>query len=149
MINQFKDYQTHYESGIVYYSNLLQVQELYQTDREKAGELAISILEMALTGELSSNDPMMSILLKNFEFSAHANQVKYETKIAVSQQKEIEKYQLREIAQMTRAGVVQQVIADTLGISRQAVNNRVRMIHQKYPYLLDAPLVNGINSMEV
>ena len=56
MINQFKDYQTHYESGIVYYSNLLQVQELYQTDREKAGELAITILEMAITGELSSND---------------------------------------------------------------------------------------------
>lgn len=63
-------------------------------------------------------------------------------KLRLVSKKEIEKYQLKEIAQMTRAGVVQQVIADTLGISRQAVNNRVRMIHQKYPYLLDAPLAN-------
>lgn len=50
---------------------------------------------------------------------------------------------------MTHAGVVQQVITDTLGISRQAANNRVRMIHQKYPYLLDEPLINEVKPMEV
>ena len=102
-----------------------------------AGELAISILEMALTGEISSNNKIIRLMLKNFEVSAESNKQKYEARERNTKQAKAEKYKLYEIAEMLNEGKTQAEIADALGISRQTVNRRVNeMIRVNYPELL-------------
>ena len=79
MIEKFKEKEAR-KSALIYFSNFEQVKELYEDDKEMAGELAISIMEMALTGEISSNNKMIRLMLKNFEVSAENNKQKYEAK---------------------------------------------------------------------
>ena len=66
MIEKFKENEAR-KSALIYLSNFEQVKELYEDDKEMAGELAISIMEMALTGEISSNNKIIRLMLKNFE----------------------------------------------------------------------------------
>ena len=66
MIEKFKENEAR-KTALIYFSNFEQVKELYEDDKEMAGELAISIMEMALTGEISSNNKMIRLMLKNFE----------------------------------------------------------------------------------
>ena len=77
MIEKFKQIEAR-KSALIYLSNFEQVKELYEDDKEMAGELAISIIEMALTGEISSNNKIIKLMLKNFEVSAEKNKQKYE-----------------------------------------------------------------------
>lgn len=141
---KFKNTPLTKPTAVIYASNFEQVKELYEVDKEMAGELAISILEVALTGEISSDNSMVHLLLKNFEVSAKINQEKYEKKMQAKRWKEIEEKQLSEIAHMARKGISQQVIADTLGISRQTVNARLHnLIEVKYPELLEEPTLDS------
>ena len=136
MIEKFKENEAR-KSALIYLSNFEQVKELYEDDKEMAGELAISILEMALTGEISSNDKMIRLMLKNFEVSAEKNKQKYEARERNTKQEKAEKYKLYEIAEMLNEGKTQAEIADALGISRQTVNRRLNeMIRVNYPELL-------------
>ena len=136
MISKFKENEAR-KSALIYLSNFEQVKELYEDDKEMAGELAISILEMALTGEISSNNKMIRLMLKNFEVSAESNKQKYEAKERNTKEKKAEKYNLYEIAEMLNEGKTQAEIADALGISRQTVNRRLNeMIRVNYPELL-------------
>ena len=136
MIEKFKENEAR-KSALIYLSNFEQVKELYEDDKEMAGELAISILEMALTGEISSNNKIIKLMLKNFEVSAEKNKQKYEAKERNTKQENAEKYNLYEIAEMLNEGKTQAEIADTLGISRQTVNRRLNeMIRVNYPELL-------------
>ena len=136
MIEKFKENEAR-KSALIYLSNFEQVKELYEDDKEMAGELAISILEMALTGEISSNNKIIRLMLKNFEVSAESNKQKYEAKERNTKEKKAEKYNLYEIAEMLNEGKTQAEIADALGISRQTVNRRLNeMIRVNYPELL-------------
>lgn len=136
MIEKFKENEAR-KSALIYLSNFEQVKELYEDDKEMAGELAISILEMALTGEISSNNKIIRLMLKNFEVSAEKNKQKYEAKERNTKQENAEKYNLYEIAEMLNEGKTQAEIADALGISRQTVNRRLNeMIRVNYPELL-------------
>ena len=136
MIEKFKENEAR-ETAIIYLSNFEQVKELYEDDKEMAGELAISIMEMALTGEISSNNKMIRLMLKNFEVSAENNKQKYEARKRNTKQEKAEKYKLYEIAEMLNEGKTQAEIADALGISRQTVNRRLNeMIRVNYPELL-------------
>ena len=136
MISKFKNNGAR-KSALIYLSNFEQVKELYEDDKEMAGELAISILEMALTGEISSNNKIIKLMLKNFEVSAEKNKQKYEAKERNTKQENAEKYNLYEIAEMLNEGKTQAEIADALGISRQTVNRRLNeMIRVNYPELL-------------
>ena len=136
MIEKFKENEAR-KSALIYLSNFEQVKELYEDDKEMAGELAISILEMALTGEISSNNKIIKLMLKNFEVSAEKNKQKYEAKERNTKQENAEKYNLYEIAEMLNEGKTQAEIADALGISRQTVNRRLNeMIRVNYPELL-------------
>ena len=47
------------DTAVVYGSSLQQVKEMYAIDPNMAGELAISILEVALTGTMSTNNPLI------------------------------------------------------------------------------------------
>ena len=136
MIEKFKENEAR-KSALIYLSNFEQVKELYEDDKEMAGELAISILEMALTGEISSDNKMIRLMLKNFEVSAEKNKQKYEARERNTKQEKAEKYNLYEIAEMLNEGKTQTEIADALGISRQTVNRRLNeMIRVDYPELL-------------
>lgn len=136
MIEKFKENEAR-KSALIYLSNFEQVKELYEDDKEMAGELAISILEMALTGEISSNNKIIKLMLKNFEVSAEKNKQKYEAKERNTKQENAEKYNLYEIAEMLNEGKTQAEIADVLGISRQTVSRRLNeMIRVNYPELL-------------
>ena len=136
MIEKFKENEAR-KSALIYFSNFEQVKELYEDDKEMAGELAISIMEMALTGEISSNNKMIRLMLKNFEVSAENNKKKYEARERNTKQEKAEKYNLYEIAEMLNEGKTQAEIADALGISRQTVSRRLNeMIRVEYPELL-------------
>ena len=146
MIEKFKENEAR-KSALIYFSNFEQVKELYEDDKEMAGELAISILEMALTGEISSNNKIIRLMLKNFEVSAENNKQKYEAKKRNTKQEKAEKYNLYEIAEMLNEGKTQAEIADALGISRQTVNRRLNeMIRVNYPELLcsDGKMSNDV-----
>lgn len=136
MISKFKNNGAR-KSALIYLSNFEQVKELYEDDKEMAGELAISIMEMALTGEISSNNKIIRLMLKNFEVSAEKNKQKYEVRERNTKQETAEKYKLYEIAEMLNEGKTQAEIAIALGISRQTVNRRLNeMIRVNYPELL-------------
>ena len=136
MIEKFKENEAR-KSALIYLSNFEQVKELYEDDKEMAGELAISIMEMALTGEISSNNKIIRLMLKNFEVSAEKNKKKYEAKERNTKQENAEKYNLYEIAEMLNEGKTQAEIADALGVSRQTVSRRLNeMIRVEYPELL-------------
>lgn len=136
MISKFKNNEAR-KSALIYLSNFEQVKELYEDDKEMAGELAISIMEMALTGEISSNNKIIRLMLKNFEVSAEKNKQKYEARERNTKQENAEKYKLYEIAEMLNEGKTQAEIAIALDISRQTVNRRLNeMIRVNYPELL-------------
>lgn len=136
MISKFKNNGAR-KSALIYLSNFEQVKELYEDDKEMAGELAISIMEMALTGEISSNNKIIRLMLKNFEVSAEKNKQKYEARERNTKQETAEKYKLYEIGEMLNEGKTQAEIAIALGISRQTVNRRLNeMIRVNYPELL-------------
>ena len=62
MIEMFKENEMR-PSGLVFSSVLEQIKELHQYDPEQAGELAISAIELILTGDISSDDVNIKIML--------------------------------------------------------------------------------------
>jgi hypothetical protein len=62
LIEMFKDTQMR-NSGLVYNGTLEQIRKLYDLNPEQAGELAISAIELALTGEISSDDILIELML--------------------------------------------------------------------------------------
>jgi DNA-binding NarL/FixJ family response regulator len=109
---------------------------LYAADPDKAGELAISAIELILTGEISSDDIMIGIMLEPTKKVTERNVVKYEAKMENSKQKKIKDMKLQEIADLLNEGCRQKFIAERLGLSQQVVSYRVDVIKKKYPELL-------------
>lgn len=146
MISKFKNNEAR-KSAVIYRSNFEQVKELYEDDREMAGELAISIMELVLTGEVSTDNKYIRLMLKNLEVSAQNNKLKYEAKENNTRLEKVEKYRLDEIAEMLNQGVSQAEIAKVLGVSRQTINRRLNeMIRPEFPELLgiNEQVSNGV-----
>ena len=66
MIERFNEVPRR-DSAIIYGSSLEQIQQYYEMDPAAAGELAISIIELALTGQMSTNNPLIKMALANFK----------------------------------------------------------------------------------
>ena len=64
MISQMKNSEIK-DSGIIKSSVFQYIKQLYKINPEKAGEFAISAIELALTGEISSNDAVIKVALTN------------------------------------------------------------------------------------
>ena len=62
MIEYFNDAEMR-NSGVIYSSTFEQIKKLHTVDPEKAGELAISAIELVLTGQMSSDDVMIDMML--------------------------------------------------------------------------------------
>ena len=88
MIPYFKDNEMK-NSGIVYNSIMEQVKMLYEDNPELAGELAISAIELVLTGDVSSTNMMIKCMLEPMKKISEANQEKYERKVENTKNKAI------------------------------------------------------------
>jgi hypothetical protein len=60
---------------------------------------------LALTGEISSEDFMIDLLLENIKVSNNKAKVKYEKKIEANNQKQIEEQKLDVIARLYLSGM--------------------------------------------
>ena len=135
MIEMFKENEMR-NSGVIYSSILEQIKQLYAVDPEQAGELAISAIELVLTGDISSDDINIRLMLTPIKKINEINVAKYETKIENQKQKKINEMKLDKIAELYKSGLKQREIGERLGLSQQIVSYRIDMIKKKYPELL-------------
>lgn len=135
MIEQFKDNEMR-SSGLIYDSVFEQIKQLYAVDPEQAGELAIAAIELVLTGDISTDDYMISMMLTPMKRINEINVAKYETKVENQRQKKIQEMKLDKIAELVAAGFKQREIGERLGMSQQIVSYRVGLIKKNYPELL-------------
>ena len=145
MINSFNEIEMR-NSGLIYNSTFNQIKQLYAMDPDLAGELAISAIELVLTGDISSNDPMVALMLEPMRKINENNHVKYDNKVESSRQKKIAELKLDKVADMMNAGYTQKQIGEKLGITQQNVSYRVSVIRTKYPELLQTIQTNLTNS---
>lgn len=138
MIDNFKNSEVRV-SGLMYNSTFEQIKELHQYNPEQAGELAISAIELLLTGDMSTDDVMIRMMLKPMQKINENNITKYESKVEATKQKKIQTDKLDKIAEMVNAGYKQSEIGERLGISQQMVSYRISVIKTKYPDLLNDP----------
>jgi hypothetical protein len=135
MIEQFKDTEIR-NTGVIYSSVLEQIKSLYEFDPEQAGELAISAIELILTGDISSDDVNIKVMLAPIKKLNEVNVSKYENKMENQRQKKITEMKLDMIAELMDRGLKQREIGERLGLSQQTVSYRIDVIKKKYPELL-------------
>ena len=130
-----KDLENERSTGIIYRSSLEQIREVFEVDKAKAGELAISIIEMSIMHDASTDDAMIKAMLKPQEVMVERNRQEYDAKVEAANNNKIEKLRLPEIAEMVRQGMKQAEIAKVIGVSQQTISNRIKKIEIEYPYL--------------
>lgn len=135
MIEMFKDNEMR-NSGVIYSSILEQIKQLYAVDPEQAGELAISAIELILTGDISSDDYIIRMMLTPTKKINEINVARYETRKETAKQKKIVDMKLDKIADLYLKGFKQREIAERLGLTQQTVSYRIDVIKKKYPELL-------------
>lgn len=136
MIESFKDSEMR-NSGIVYNSTLEQIKQMFMVDRELAGELAISAIELVLTGDISSDDMMINMMLQPMRKINENNHIKYDNKVESAKEKRKIEMKLDKIAALANAGLRQREIGEKLGLSQQMVSYRMSVIKSSYPELLN------------
>ena len=135
MIEIFNEVEVR-NSGVIYSSLLEQIKRMHAVDPDKAGELAISAIELVLTGQMSSDDIMVDMLLQPLLAIRDKDQDKYEQKTQAARNKKIEDMKLREIAELYMQGCSQAQIGERLGIKQQTISYRLTVIKTNYPELL-------------
>ena len=135
MIECFNDVEVR-SSGVIMSSVFEQVKKMYAMDPDMAGELAISAIELVLTGQISSDDAMIDMLLAPAKVINDHNVQRYENRKEGSKNKKIKDMKLDEIAEMLQKGMKQKEIAERLHISQQTVSYRMGLIRTQYPELM-------------
>ena len=135
MIEQFNDVEVR-SSGIIMSSVFDQIRKMHVMDPEMAGELALSAIELVLTGQISSDDAMIDMLLAPAKVINDHNVQRYEIRKEGSKNKKIKDMKLDEIAEMLKKGMKQREIAERLHISQQTVSYRMGLIRTSYPELM-------------
>lgn len=125
-------------SGLIYKAQLETFRDLYQRDQELACDVLYYYLEIAFTGKVSIDDnDFRMAFLRSFIPVAKKTLDKYNNKVAVSNENNIKKYKLKEIAEMLNKDMSKTEIAKAIGVSRPTLDNRINMIYEKYHYLID------------
>ena len=135
MIESFNEVEVR-NSGIVLSSMFEQIKKMYAVDPDLAGELAISAIELVLTGQISSDDTMIDMLLAPAKVITDNNVQKYEARKEGSKSKKIKEMKLDEIAELYKQGVRQKEIAERLRLTQQTVSYRLGLIKTSYAELL-------------
>lgn len=133
MINKFKDTPMR-QSGVIYDGSLEQIKMIHAMDAELAGELAISIIELTLTGEISSDNPLIAPMVALQAKVVAKDKQKYETKVAAAESKKYER--LSEIADLYNRGFKQKEIAELLHKAPSTISESLSQIREEYPELL-------------
>lgn len=133
--DELKELETR-NTGVIYSSMLDQIRKLYKRDKNKAGEYAISAIELILCDDVSSDDLNIEIMLEPFKALNKRNQAKWEHVKESKSESKIAKLQLKEIADLYLSGLKQDKIGEKVGVSRQTVSNRLKLIRTEYPELL-------------
>ena len=147
MIKEFKDNEIR-RSGLIYRSTFNQIKKMYQQDPLLAGELAISAIELVLTGEFSSDDYQIDMLLESNREVNQKNIDSYNNKVEQARQKRITDLKLAEIARLHKDKWIQKNIAQHLGLSQQTVSNRLTLIRKEFPELLQEEQKNACKSLQ-
>jgi hypothetical protein len=137
MIKEFKDNDDIRDSALIFKSTFEQIKKLYEKNPAQAGELAISAIELALTGQISSDDFMIDLMLENIKVVNERNVIKYNKKVEAKREERMKDLQLEIIAELHLKGLKQRQIGDTLGISQQLVSSRLAIIRTDFPELLE------------
>lgn len=132
------------DSGVVFESQMRQIEKLYERDPQMAGELAIACMEVALKGEHSSDDFMIDMMLENMKVVADRNIQKYKRKVDASKLARIDNFQLELIAKCYKEGMTQKEIAQVCNetkkekiiLNQQQISYRMTVIRTEYPELL-------------
>lgn len=133
--DELKELETR-NTGVIYSSMLDQIRKLYKRDKGKAGEYAIAAIELILCDDISSDDLNIEIMLEPFKALNKRNQAKWEHVKESKSESKIAKLQLKEIADLYLSGLKQDKIGEKVGVSRQTVSNRLKLIRTEYPELL-------------
>ena len=147
MIEQFKDTEVR-NTGVIYSSVLDQIKGLYEFDPEQAGELAISAIELILTGDISSDDVNIRVMLAPIKKLTEVNVNKYDNKVENQKHKKIVEMKLDVIADLWNKGYKQREIGERVGLSQQVISYRIDVIKKKYPELLTAEPENSTKIQE-
>lgn len=135
MIKEFKDNNIR-PTGVIYSGIFEAIKELYADRPDDAGELAISAIELILTGEISSDNSLVKVALATIKPVVQNDVDKYNAKIQQVKDKKISDQKLDIIADLMNKGTKQAQIGKMLGLTQQTVSNRVKVIREKYPELL-------------
>ena len=136
MIHNFKDSEVR-DSALIYNGTWEQIKKLYSTNPQQAGELAISAIEMALTGDISSDDFLVGIALENMRVVAKKNKYKYDKECDRKRSNKITTLSLDKIAELHLQKIPQSKIGETLNIPQQTVSYRLSIIRNEFPELLN------------
>lgn len=137
------------DSAVIYKSTFEQIKKLYSRDKEMAGELAISAIELVLTGEISSDNYMIEVILEDLKVINEKNKVKYERAVENKKEYEIQNQKLKEIAEMSKQGMTQQEIATAIGTTQQNISKRLKKIRVDYPELLESNTLQQIQQIQL
>lgn len=135
MIEKFNDVEVR-GTGVVMSSMFEQIKKMHAVDPDLAGELAISAIELVLTGQISSDDAMIDMLLAPAKIITDNNVQRYEARKEGSKSKKIKEMKLDDIAELYKNGVRQKEIAERLHLTQQTVSYRLGLIKTNYPELL-------------
>lgn len=136
MIEKFNDVAAR-RSGVIYNSLLDMIKKVHMSDPALAGELAESAVELVLTDQISSDNPMIDAMLTTLKAVNDVNVEKYNAKLESSRQKKKVENRLAEIAALYNQGLSQKEIGVKLGISQQAISYRLRTIREEFAELLE------------
>lgn len=135
MIEKFNDVEVR-GTGVVMSSMFEQIKKMHAVDPDLAGELAISAIELVLTGQISSDDAMIDMLLAPAKVITDNNVQRYEARKEGSKSKKIKDMKLDDIAELYKQGVKQKEIAERLHLTQQTVSYRIGLIKTSYAELL-------------
>lgn len=141
---EFKDLE-YRDKAIVYLTTLEQIKKIYQRSPQQAGELAIAAIEVALSGEHSSDDYMIDIILEQAKYLSTKNKESYQKTVDTKREKRITELQLREIVELMNQGFNQTQIGLKLGTSKQNISKRIATMRKDFPELLSTSQPNLVD----
>ena len=130
------------DSAVIYSSVLEQIEMLYEDDTELAGEFAIAAIQTVLSGDTTTDNKMIKVMLKQLQQSALKNQERYELSRESKREYKAKDLRLDEIAELVNEGMSVREIEQQLDIPKSTVSYRFGIIKKDYPELLSNEVSN-------
>ena len=130
------------DSAVIYSSVLEQIEMLYEDDTELAGEFAIAAIQTVLSGDTTTDNKMIKVMLNQLQQSALKNQERYELSRESKREYKAKDLRLDEIAELVNEGMSVREIEQQLDIPKSTVSYRFGIIKKDYPELLSNEVSN-------